>query len=68
VTKVATHVALKFVQFFAEKRVTWSRHLTERRALLLRGGLVCQAHRLVHHSTLGVRVTKKKTKKKKKNS
>ena len=29
-------------------------------ALRFRGGLVCKAHRLVYHSTLGVRVIKKK--------
>ena len=26
-----------------------------------RGGLVCKAHRLLYHSTLGLRVIKKKT-------
>ena len=34
----------------------------ERKVRLLRVGLVCKADRLVHHSTLGLRVIKKKKK------
>jgi len=33
-----------------------------RRVKRFRGGLVCKAHRLLYHSTLGLRVIKKKKK------
>jgi len=38
------------------------RQLLSRNVKRFRGGLVCKAHRLVYHSTLGWRVIKKKKK------
>jgi len=35
-------------------------HLLHRNVQRFRGGLVCKAHRLLYHSTLGLRVIKKK--------
>ena len=39
-------------------------HTRFRNVQRFRGGLVCKAHRLVYHSTLGLRLIKKKKKKK----
>jgi len=41
--------------------ITCFRLLNLRNVKRFRGGLVCKAHRLVYHSTLGWRVIKKKT-------
>ena len=38
----------------------WKEQLLRRNVKRFRGGLVCKAHRRVYHSTLGLRVIKKK--------
>jgi len=49
-----------------DSRQRYCEQLLRRNVKRLRGGLVFKAHRLLYHSTLGLRVIQKKKKKKKK--